>query len=582
MKIRFPVKPLAHFERIKSLGFIFLFILGLSSIFLRFSHLGSPLIEPHPWRQTQTALTTYGFFHKQVNFWFYESPFQGKLWSFVFEFPLYQEITALLMRTGLGIEVSSRIVSNVFFLLGTVFLFLIVLELFSKAAALWTAFFYSISPFNIIFSRTALIDNFVQCLLLGSLFFFIKGLKEPKFSFWFFSTVLGALAAASKITIWFAPWAILGVFSVLYFYKNPKVDRKSVLLFMGIGLQLIAYLAWSKWTDSQRGQSGFEVNRSWIMGEWSARFELWRWIKIGKWVFRNILADWMVVPFFLGLGALRAKPGLSAALAFIVFAPLILFFNVYTYHDYYLIAQAPFLAFIAGLGMSHLRELSRAKKRFALISMGLLLVNHLRIVPVYLEPLFKNYSESLSLEQTLKSISSSHELLFVNVTENPWQIPLYSERLVATGFSKHWVKSGDLAPSLFYFPDGQEDYSLLTSFKTLGVVPVGNRIFFRVKETKEFSFDPQTMLILTDSPPKSARILPLLGSFPFEIKLCNNSQTSNSVFYELPHSSRDTQSVFQLSRGANTFLLPTRHYLSFPQIEGTCHFSISLLKGNLK
>ena len=141
MKIQFPVKFPAPFERSQSLWLILLITLGIASIVLRFVNLQSPLIEPHPWRQTQTALTTYSLFHKQVNFWFYESPFQGKLWSFVFEFPIYQGITALVMKTGLSLEAASRLVSIGFFGLSNVFLFLIVSQVFSLPAAYWSAFF---------------------------------------------------------------------------------------------------------------------------------------------------------------------------------------------------------------------------------------------------------------------------------------------------------------------------------------------------------------------------------------------------------------------------------------------------------
>lgn len=579
MRIQSLVKLPAPFERIQSSWLIVFFLLGFLSIALRFVNIESPLIEPHPWRQTQTALTTYGLFHKQVNFWFYESPFQGKLWSFVFEFPIYQGISALLMKTGLSLESASRIVSIFFFLLSTVFLFLIISTLFSQTAAWWTSFFYLISPFDIIFSRTALIDNCVQCFMLASLFFFLSWTKRPSLNTWFLWTITGAVAAASKITIWIAPWLVLTLFSLKRFMMSRSSHRTRLALLWGLGIQITAYLFWSYWTDSNRTQSGFDINRAWIVGEWSSRFELWRWIKISKWILRNILADWMILPFFIGLFSLRTRLPLMVALGLILFAPLILFFNVYTYHDYYLIAQAPYLIATAGLGMGVIPQLPRRTRQLTLFLMGLLLLNHLRIVPAYLEPMFQTRSETLSLENNLKAISAPDELLFARVTKNPWQVPLYSERLVATAFSEQWVRSGDLSPSVFYFPPSQEDYGLLSSFKTLGVIVLKDQSFFRVKESPTFPFDLTKMIIITDTLPSNARIFPIPHTFSSYIELCNSAQNQSSIFFELPKSIQIKGKTFTLRFNDQTLLLPTRRFLSLPKLDDRCDFSIVSEKG---
>ena len=580
MKIQFPVKFLAPFERSQSFWLIPLITLGLASIVLRFVNLQSPLIEPHPWRQTQTALTTYSLFHKQVNFWFYESPFQGKLWSFVFEFPIYQGLTAFVMKTGLSLEAASRLVSIGFFCLSDVFLFLIVSQVFSLPAAFWSAFFYLISPFNIIFSRTALIDNSVQCFMLASLFFFLRWVQKSSLSSWFLFTISGALAAITKITIWFAPWAILCLYSLLTCYRSRILNRQMLFLGLGLGIQLLSYSCWSHWTDFHRSQSGFDATRSWIIGEGSARLELWRWLKISKWILRNILADWMVIPFLLGLWALKNHPKILASLCFIIFVPLILFFNVYTYHDYYLMAQVPYLIAIAGIGMASLARGSLNLKRIAFISMVAFIMNHLRILPVYLEPMFQKNTNSLLLENSLKSISSPDELLFVRTTENPWKVPLYSERLVATAFSEQWVRSGELNPSVFYFPSGSEDFSLLDSYKTVGVVPSQDYYFFRVKDSSVFPFDLTQMILLTDTVPENARILPVPQSLPATLTTCNVEQSKHPLFFEFSKSFRDQHKEFRLWHQTHSFVLPVRRFFALPNFQRQCQFEVFLRKGS--
>jgi len=68
------------------------------TLYLRTYYLSNALIEPHPWRQSQTALTIYYFFHNGINLFDYSSPLDGKLWRFVFEFPLYQAIVSFVMK----------------------------------------------------------------------------------------------------------------------------------------------------------------------------------------------------------------------------------------------------------------------------------------------------------------------------------------------------------------------------------------------------------------------------------------------------------------------------------------------------
>src|SRR5688572_7521752 len=107
---------------------LYLFFLGLTFVFgpltliLRFYDLGNPLFEPHPWRQTQTALTILHFYKGTIDFLNYQSPFDGKLWSFVVEFPLYQWVVARIMALGISLEVASRAVT-LFFYFGSVGLF---------------------------------------------------------------------------------------------------------------------------------------------------------------------------------------------------------------------------------------------------------------------------------------------------------------------------------------------------------------------------------------------------------------------------------------------------------------------------
>lgn len=101
----------------------FAFILLPLSFHPRFYDLANPLIEPHPWRQNQTALTILYFSKGWGSLWDYRSLYDGRLWNFVIEFPIYQWLTAKLMGTGFSLEVAGRLICLLSFFGGAIYLY---------------------------------------------------------------------------------------------------------------------------------------------------------------------------------------------------------------------------------------------------------------------------------------------------------------------------------------------------------------------------------------------------------------------------------------------------------------------------
>src|SRR3989338_1108112 len=114
-----------------------LLTLLVPAVGVRFYYLSNALIEPHPYRQTMTALVTQHFWTHSIDFFFYRSPSKGLFWNVMHEFPIYQWLVVTVMQSGASLETASRLVTLTFFFLGSAVLFAILRDLFGRQVALW-------------------------------------------------------------------------------------------------------------------------------------------------------------------------------------------------------------------------------------------------------------------------------------------------------------------------------------------------------------------------------------------------------------------------------------------------------------
>ncbi|MEQ1529894.1 MAG: hypothetical protein ABL925_11300, partial [Methylococcales bacterium] len=98
------------------LAFLALFSISFST-YLALGFANQPPLDAHSFRQTQTALSTYWFFHDGFKL-AYDTPVAGVPWSIPFEFPLYQFIVAGGARVfEISLDTSGRLTSYLFLLL---------------------------------------------------------------------------------------------------------------------------------------------------------------------------------------------------------------------------------------------------------------------------------------------------------------------------------------------------------------------------------------------------------------------------------------------------------------------------------
>lgn len=532
--------------------FLFLTLVPLS-FYLRFQGLNSPLMDVHPIRQTQTALTTYYFAHGDIGFWDYRSPLNGKLWDFVFELPVYQWITAQFMKLGLGLEMASRLV-NIGFFIGCAALFSALLaEILGFSYAVWGGLLFFTAPFNIVFSRTALIDWTALFFALLMAFSFARALKTQSVLWLLLMTLGGSLAGAIKVTAWYLPVAILGL-TLLWAFATKRCHKVFFLFALGsFAMQLAATLAWTHWADSIRANPN--SNAPWLLGPLSIRTELWRYKKIfGGYLGRWVLAEWLVVPFVLGLLMPRDKKVWAWVSFLALCTGILVFFNVHTYHDYYLIVLLPFVFLIVSIGMVRVFEFKGPVQILMTLVLAVLFVHQVTRASALFGSLFYDYEKEISLARELKAMTDPEDVIIMtDEVLQAWHIPLYAERLATPILPKQIT---DLNPSVVRFYPGKEDWTYMKDVPSLWIEADAKALwFFRVREMGSHKFNAETHIALMD---KGSLGLPTLQWGTQTIKTCG---ASPAKVFNVPSSAKG----IAIHTPTQSFSLPVRRFLSLPR-----------------
>jgi hypothetical protein len=120
----------------------------------------SMLSTYHGFRQAQTAISV-RYLLKGGSWLAYETPVLGPPWSIPFEFPLYQWIVALVVKSGLlPLEQAGRFVSESFFFSSLYPLFKILgLLNLSKRQRYYILALFCVSPLYIFWSRSFMIES---------------------------------------------------------------------------------------------------------------------------------------------------------------------------------------------------------------------------------------------------------------------------------------------------------------------------------------------------------------------------------------------------------------------------------------
>ncbi len=214
--------------RIFANQYFWLTLIIIFGFLVRLYKIDSPIADWHSWRQADTAAVTRNFIKFGFNPFFpkyddmsgvAEKPIVNPAGFRFVEFPVYNiAVYPLYLLFGID-DKYHRLVSIIFSLSSTVFLFFIVKKYAGIAVGLLATFTFAALPFNVFFSRTTLPEPTFVFFALGMIYFLDKWIWEDKLSLSLLGFVFTSIAFLTK------PWAIffyLPLLYSLYFKRRPR------------------------------------------------------------------------------------------------------------------------------------------------------------------------------------------------------------------------------------------------------------------------------------------------------------------------------------------------------------------------
>jgi len=431
--------------------------LSAIAVAIRVPTMRQPLLEIHPFRQTQTAFQALEFVRHGIDLLHPRVPVFGTSSDVPFELPLFQAIATVPANLGISLDEALRLTNLAFFMTTAVLLYGVVRRVSGRTAALASFVAFVFCPFGFVWSRTAMIEYLATAGALGFVWSGILWRDERRRRYAAIAVVAGSTAMLVKITtgmFWVLPF-------VLYIGRDELTGawawirtRLQPHVWTIVAVPVAAGFLWTRYADSVKASSPLTAHltsrglMTWNFGTLDQRLELANWSTVGARIVDLALGHWLWIGLVL-VGLLEARRlGFWLGWALATLLPIVVFFNLYLEHDYYLAAISPGVAGLVGLGAAKLLE--RCPKRVAILA-GVVLVA-LWIAPLswsqssYVKPLYESYwdpAQAKPYAQELAAVSTSNDRVVIdNFDWNP-AILYYADR------SGVMLTPWDVHPGLF-------------------------------------------------------------------------------------------------------------------------------------
>lgn len=354
-----PIGPRSR--RRESWGVALLLLLALA---VRLPTLNQPLIEKHAFRQTQTAYTAVLFHEHGVDLLHPKLPIFGAPFEVPFEFPLFQALAAGVMSWGLAPDTAMRVTALAFFLLSSLLLWGLVRHVGGRVAAMVTLALFLFSPFALEWSRASMIEYLAVAGALGWLWAGLLWRERRRMVYASAALVAGVVVMLVKPTtgaFWILPLLAFATASEGPGWRAWLRARRDPVLVAIVCIPFLAAAAWTHHADAIKAASDSTAFlTSSAMTEWN----------FGTLHQRMIGANWGIIASrfthdfgfpawllllapFVGLRTRNAR--FWGALALVPVVTILVFWHLYTEHDYYLAAISPVPAAVVGYAVSRAR-----------------------------------------------------------------------------------------------------------------------------------------------------------------------------------------------------------------------------------
>ncbi|MFN6017983.1 MAG: hypothetical protein ACK49N_10435 [Verrucomicrobiota bacterium] len=361
-------------------------------------HLDKPMLGPHSFRQTQTAISTYYMAEDASVFADYITPVLGKPWRIPMELPIYQWLVARWHNlSGMALDSSGKLVSIMLWLACIVPTCMLLRSLrLGRAQITITLALALSSPLYIFWSNAFLIESTGLLLVLSMVACLVRGHEMKCWRYLIAALLLGVLAIMCKATTWAVA---AGTSTLLLIFRDgwpqwrawfrrgeegapggtPGHTGGAILAAASLCLLLpfIAGKLWLSHGGSIKSANPFahEIILSssahqakWNYGTWEQKLDPATWLAIWRHITDQLLVPFpfigpFLMPLILIAGAIAAPRRIALILIFLAgFASgPIVFTNLYFEHSYYWCANGIWLLMAVGVALSGIFEFKPEK-----------------------------------------------------------------------------------------------------------------------------------------------------------------------------------------------------------------------------
>ena len=253
------------------------------------------------------------------------------------DFPIWQGITAALMK-AFGVWYGWGNVVSLVFLFSSLWpLFDLTRRLYSKRAAWWTLFFSLTQPITILIAGEAGGDGTAWAFALWFVYCAFRMMDGGGWRWWPAAALAGCLSATTK-----APFFMTaGLAAFLWLLRDYRRSRPAWIGLAAAGaVSCAAFAAWSAYSHRVYAEAEFPLMnlnvfahggaKQWFFGDLAFRLKLSNWIYGGWHLLTYVVGNFTLI--FLLLGAVRLRRMwpvwsllLAAGCATLVFTPIIMF-----------------------------------------------------------------------------------------------------------------------------------------------------------------------------------------------------------------------------------------------------------------
>jgi hypothetical protein len=339
-----------------------------------------PLLEAHSFRQTQTAISSYWM--ADGGPWLaYQTPVLGAPWSIPFEFPLFQALAlAAASLLPINLDQAGRLVSCLFGIATAWPLRHAIRSITGRERlADLAAGLVLLSPLMLFWSRAFMIETTAVFFSIAFVALVVEAWREPRGWVLVLMTAAACAAALVKITTFVGFGFAAGLFVAIRWFQETRVGgtasavhglQRAWPLALAVAATLALTLLWIGFGDAHKSQTLWghlltsDNLRTWNYGNWQQKTdpELWRGVAFGR-AAREILGQAWLLPALAGIVALLGR-GLrlfAAVLLACYLVPFFVFANLHQVHNYYQVANAPFLLVFAACAIEALWQRGGAR-----------------------------------------------------------------------------------------------------------------------------------------------------------------------------------------------------------------------------